>query len=141
MLFRCTLIVLAERKEIGGAATYDNNLGVTLVTAANRRNPPHCLDSAIHHNNLLNNILVGDILTLHPHPRSYFAVFVGLRVVEAVEMFYSYRDLLTLIQSRVEPRTCPVDASETLHETAVACHVIILLSGVLSVRCMLARKI
>lgn len=57
---RCTLIVLAERKEVGGAATYDNNLGVTLVTAANRRNPPQCLDSAIHHNNLLNNILVGE---------------------------------------------------------------------------------
>lgn len=55
---RCTLIVLAERKEVGGAATYDNNLGVALVTACNRRNPPQCLDSAIHHNNLLNNILV-----------------------------------------------------------------------------------
>ena len=57
---RCTLIVLAERKEVGGAATYDNSLGVTLVTAANRRNPPQCVDSAIHHNNLLNNILVGE---------------------------------------------------------------------------------
>lgn len=56
---RCTLIVLAERKEVGGAATYDNNQGVALVTACNRRNPPQCLDSAIHHNNLLNNILVG----------------------------------------------------------------------------------
>ena len=56
---RCTLIVLAERKEVGGAATYDNDLGVTLVTATNRRNPPQCLDSTIHHNNLLNNILVG----------------------------------------------------------------------------------
>lgn len=55
---RCTLIVLAERKEVGGAATYDNDFGVTLVTASNRRNPPQCLDSAIHHNNLLNNILV-----------------------------------------------------------------------------------
>lgn len=43
---------------MGGAATYDNNLGVELVTACNRRNPPQCLDSAIHHNNLLNNILV-----------------------------------------------------------------------------------
>ncbi|CAM9144744.1 unnamed protein product [Ectocarpus sp. 6 AP-2014] len=56
-VFGCTLIVLAERKEVGGAATYDNDLGVTLVTASNRRNPPQCLDSAIHHNNLLNNIL------------------------------------------------------------------------------------
>lgn len=55
---RCTLIVLAERKEVGGAATYDNDRGVALTTAANRRNPPQCLDSAIHHNNLLNNILV-----------------------------------------------------------------------------------
>ncbi|CAM9558395.1 unnamed protein product, partial [Hapterophycus canaliculatus] len=56
-VFGCTLIVLAERKEVGGAATYDNDHGVTLVTAANRRNPPQCVDSAIHHNNLLNNIL------------------------------------------------------------------------------------
>ena len=55
---RCTLIVLAERKEVGGAATYNNDAGVKLVTATNRRNSPQCLDSVIHHNNLLNNILV-----------------------------------------------------------------------------------
>ncbi|CAN0333618.1 unnamed protein product [Ascophyllum nodosum] len=56
-VFGCTLIVLAERKEVGGAATYDNNKGVTLITASNRRNPSQCLDSGIHHNNMLNNIL------------------------------------------------------------------------------------
>ena len=27
------------------------------MTAANRRNPPQCVDSKIHHNNLCNNIL------------------------------------------------------------------------------------
>ena len=35
----------------------DNGAGIQLVTAANRRNPPQCVDSKIHHNNLINNIL------------------------------------------------------------------------------------
>ncbi|CAM9306195.1 unnamed protein product, partial [Phaeothamnion confervicola] len=56
-LFGCTLIVLAEFKPVGGAATYDNAAGIKLITAATRRNPPQCLDSKIHHCNLLNNIL------------------------------------------------------------------------------------
>ncbi|MCL7048329.1 hypothetical protein MKW94_025745 [Papaver nudicaule] len=49
----CTLIVLAEWKP----PVYDNTSGVTLVTATTRRNSPNNLDSKIHHNNLLNNIL------------------------------------------------------------------------------------
>ncbi|KDO44973.1 hypothetical protein CISIN_1g0468211mg, partial [Citrus sinensis] len=36
---------------------YDNTHGVNLVTATTRRNSPNNLDSKIHHNNLLNNIL------------------------------------------------------------------------------------
>ncbi|MDA0802135.1 MAG: aminotransferase class IV [Planctomycetota bacterium] len=59
----CTLIVLAEWKPLAdtrgrpvaegpGAAA-----GISLVTSEIRRNPPQCLDSRIHHNNLLNNIL------------------------------------------------------------------------------------
>jgi len=51
--YGCTLIVLAEWKP----PVYDNASGIRLVTASNRRNPPQCLDSKIHHNNLLNNIL------------------------------------------------------------------------------------
>ena len=51
------LVVLAEHKPVEGAATYDNSKGVTLITAAGRRNPPQCVDSKIHHNNLINNIL------------------------------------------------------------------------------------
>ncbi len=59
----CTLIVLAEWKPLadtrgrpvgegaGGGA------GITLITSSIRRNPAQCLDSKIHHNNLLNNIL------------------------------------------------------------------------------------
>jgi hypothetical protein len=31
--------------------------GITLITASNRRNPPQCVDSKIHHCNLINNIL------------------------------------------------------------------------------------
>ena len=48
----CTLIVLAEWKPL----IYDPE-GIRLVTASVRRNSPQFLDSKIHHNNLLNNIL------------------------------------------------------------------------------------
>jgi len=48
----CTLIVLAEWKP----PVY-SNAGIRVVTASTRRNTPQCLDSKIHHNNLLNNIL------------------------------------------------------------------------------------
>lgn len=47
----CTLIVLAEWK----APVYPP--GIRLITASQRRNSPAFLDSKIHHNNLLNNIL------------------------------------------------------------------------------------
>lgn len=49
----CCLIVLAEWKP----PVYDNQQGIRLVTASIRRNAPQHLDSKIHHNNLLNNIL------------------------------------------------------------------------------------
>lgn len=48
----CTLIVLAEWKP----PVYPDD-GIRVVTSAIRRNTPECLDSKIHHNNLLNNIL------------------------------------------------------------------------------------
>jgi len=48
----CTLIVLAEWKP----PVYPDD-GIRVVTAATRRNTSECLDSKIHHNNLLNNIL------------------------------------------------------------------------------------
>ncbi|KAF7805142.1 branched-chain-amino-acid aminotransferase-like protein 2 [Senna tora] len=51
--YGCTLIVLAEWKP----PVYDNTHGIVLVTATTRRNSPNNLDSKIHHNNLLNNIL------------------------------------------------------------------------------------
>jgi hypothetical protein len=56
-VFGCTLIVLAEFKPVMSVATYDNQKGVSLITASQRRNPPQCVDSKIHHNNLINNIL------------------------------------------------------------------------------------
>ena len=46
------LIVLPEYKGL----VYGEE-GLSLVTSSIRRNPPECLDSKIHHNNLLNNIL------------------------------------------------------------------------------------
>ncbi|MDH3362807.1 MAG: aminotransferase class IV [Gammaproteobacteria bacterium] len=48
----CTLIVLAEWKP----PVYPDD-GIRVITASTRRNTPQCLDSKIHHNNLLNNIL------------------------------------------------------------------------------------
>jgi len=48
----CTLVVLPEYK---GAVYGDGNL--RLITSSVRRNGPSYLDSKIHHNNLLNNIL------------------------------------------------------------------------------------
>ena len=47
-----TLIVLAEWKPPVYAAD-----GIRLITASVRRNTPQCIDSKIHHNNLINNIL------------------------------------------------------------------------------------
>ncbi|XP_020589367.1 branched-chain-amino-acid aminotransferase-like protein 1 isoform X2 [Phalaenopsis equestris] len=52
-LYGCTLIVLAEWKP----PVYDNSRGINLVTATTRRNSPNNVDSKIHHNNLINNIL------------------------------------------------------------------------------------
>ncbi len=49
----CTLIVLAEWKE----PVYDNTNGISVITSAIRRNSPNHIDSKIHHNNLINNIL------------------------------------------------------------------------------------
>ncbi len=47
-----TLIVLAEWKP----PVFDKN-GIRLITSSVRRNSPLCIDSKIHHNNLINNIL------------------------------------------------------------------------------------
>lgn len=47
------LIVLAEWKPL----VYDNEQGIRVITSSQRRNSPQYLDSKIHHNNLLNNIL------------------------------------------------------------------------------------
>ncbi len=47
------LIVLAEWKPL----VYDNSQGIRVITSSQRRNNPQFLDSKVHHNNLLNNIL------------------------------------------------------------------------------------
>jgi len=56
-IYGTNLIVLAEWKPVCGPATYDNAEGIDLITATNRRNSPQCVDSKIHHCNLINNIL------------------------------------------------------------------------------------
>ncbi|XP_024378737.1 branched-chain-amino-acid aminotransferase-like protein 1 [Physcomitrium patens] len=52
-VYGCTLIVLSEWKP----PVYNNTDGIRLITASTRRNSPNSLDSKIHHNNLINNIL------------------------------------------------------------------------------------
>lgn len=47
------LIVLAEWKPL----VYDNTSGIKVLSTSQRRNSPQFLDSKIHHNNLLNNII------------------------------------------------------------------------------------
>ena len=47
-----TLIVLAEWKK----PVYNPD-GIRLITSSIRRNNPQCIDSKIHHNNLVNNIM------------------------------------------------------------------------------------
>lgn len=47
------LIVLAEWKPL----VFDNETGIRVITSSQRRNAPEFLDSKIHHNNLLNNII------------------------------------------------------------------------------------
>lgn len=49
-----TLIVLAEWKP---PIHHDKKEGLRLITSSIRRNSPQCIDSKIHHNNLINNIL------------------------------------------------------------------------------------
>lgn len=49
----CGLIIVPEYK----APVYDNKQGITIATSTVRRNSPNNLDSKIHHNNLINNIL------------------------------------------------------------------------------------
>ncbi|KAG6557131.1 hypothetical protein Mapa_001058 [Marchantia paleacea] len=52
-VYGCNLLVVAEWKP----PIYDNTSGIRLITASTRRNSPNSLDSKIHHNNLINNIL------------------------------------------------------------------------------------
>src|SRR5690606_40596934 len=47
------LIVLAEWKLL----VYDNDHGIKVISTSQRRNSPQFLNSKIHHNNLLNNII------------------------------------------------------------------------------------
>jgi hypothetical protein len=54
-IFGCNLIVLAEWKPVGDPATYNNAAGIKLITSSGRRNSPQCVDSKIHHCNIINN--------------------------------------------------------------------------------------
>jgi len=49
----CGLIIVPEFKP----PVYDNTNGISVFTSTIRRNSPNHLDSKIHHNNLINNIL------------------------------------------------------------------------------------
>jgi protein-lysine N-methyltransferase EEF2KMT len=66
-LYGCMLLVVAEWKPVGNAATYDNAVGISLVTASTRRNSPNCVDSKIHHCNMLNNSEYSIAYIMHHH--------------------------------------------------------------------------
>lgn len=53
----CCLIVLPEWKGLVSSSNKSVSAPMTLITSTQRRNNPMFLDSKIHHNNLLNNIL------------------------------------------------------------------------------------
>ena len=53
----CCLIVLPEWKGLVSSSNESVDKPMTLITSTQRRNNPMFLDSKIHHNNLLNNIL------------------------------------------------------------------------------------
>jgi branched-subunit amino acid aminotransferase/4-amino-4-deoxychorismate lyase len=63
-IFGTNLIILPEWKPVGDMATYDNSSGISLITATNRRNSPQCVDSKIHHCNLINNSKYSTYYTL-----------------------------------------------------------------------------
>jgi len=72
--FGCTLIVLAEWKP--PVYSSESGEGLKLITSSIRRNSPQSVDSKIHHNNLINNILakieanlagVGEAIMLDVH--------------------------------------------------------------------------
>ncbi len=50
--YGCSLIIIAEWKP----PVFEHK-GIKLISSTVRRNPPSCVDSKIHHNNLINNIL------------------------------------------------------------------------------------
>jgi branched-chain amino acid aminotransferase len=52
-----TLIILAEWKPPLNEINKNREEGLRLVTSSIRRNPPQCVDSKIHHNNLINNVM------------------------------------------------------------------------------------
>jgi len=57
-VYGTTLLILPEWKPVEGTTTYDNAKGIALISASTRRNSPSCgVDSKIHHNNMINNIL------------------------------------------------------------------------------------
>ena len=69
----CTLIVLAEWKP----PVYSDD-GIRVITASTRRNAPSCLDSKIHHNNLLNNILAAIEANVAGALNANFAFYRGM---------------------------------------------------------------
>lgn len=92
----CTLIVLAEWKDL----VYDQT-GIRLITSSVRRNTPQCLDSKIHHNNLINNILakieanhagVDDALMLDVHGFVSETNATNVFVVRAGRVFTPHAD-------------------------------------------------
>ncbi len=94
--YGCSLIVLAEWKK----KIFDGKM-LRLITSSIRRNPPMCVDSKIHHNNLINNILakieanvagVDDAVMLDLHGFASETNAMNLFVVKNGELLTPFAD-------------------------------------------------
>lgn len=92
----CSLIVLAEWKK----KIFDGKM-LRLITSSIRRNPPMCVDSKIHHNNLINNILakieanvagVDDAVMLDIHGFASETNAMNLFIVKKGELLTPFAD-------------------------------------------------
>ena len=85
----CTLIVLAEWK----SPIYPEK--TTLVTAQIRRNSPLCIDSKIHHNNVINNILAKiEANLIGAHDAVMLDLYGYVAETNATNIFMTKKDVL-----------------------------------------------
>lgn len=86
-LFGTNLIVLAEWKAVGDVTTYDNNKGIKLISSSIRRNVAQCVDSKIHHCNMINNSMYYflKIIYIRFNCKFFFVLFYNHLVLPKIQ--------------------------------------------------------